>query len=66
VRNNNNDYKGTPEGLKEAATGLCGIMHVMPFCFALALELPLDYFSKTIDSMDLCVHPANVVLPTSY
>lgn len=58
VRNSHNDFTGTPNGFQDAATNLWNNVRDSSrryaICCALALGLPPDYFSKTIDSMDLC------------
>lgn len=58
VRTSGNDYSGTPKGFSDAATSLWDNVRDASrryaICCALALGLPLDCFSKTIDSMNQC------------
>ena len=58
VRNQGTDYRGTPNGFDAAATNLWNDVidasRRYTTCCAVALQLPPDYFSKTIDSVDQC------------
>lgn len=54
----NGDLEGTPADFHDSSIQIWNELRVLTNryakCCALALDLPLDYFSKTIDSMDLC------------
>lgn len=58
IRSTGNDFTGTSNGFKTAAMDLWDEVRDASrryaFCCALALGLSLDYFSSTIDAMDLC------------
>jgi isopenicillin N synthase-like dioxygenase len=54
----NGDLEGTPADFHDSSIQIWNELSILTNkyakCCALALGLPLDYFSKTIDSMDLC------------